>query len=315
MSVKYLFQRIIQNHFQWTRPSPGRLGPSGEGQYVKENGFGHEDWNFNKNLLVDGCLQGYCCYRPREAIKDEAFNIAFATYENRQWYLIGFYLECKFMDDPPVSKEVVLQKIRDLQQLGTSLGKSYRRLKEKYFFKTIWNDSQLLNWRVKPENAVITNQPIPIPRSIFDTRNYRIVKPTELDKKVFDSLYKLAENTNLIDYAEEVDFPEGREQEIRHKMRERNPALIKKVKDVFKNKHGHLFCEVCGFDFHRKYGIIGSGFIEAHHTTPLSQLSGETNTRLKDIALVCSNCHRMLHRKRPWLEMKHLKRLIVKNAK
>jgi len=65
----YLFQRIIQNGFQWTRPSPGRLGPAGEGEYVQDNGFGHEDWNFNKNLLIDDHIYGYCYYGPTEKKK------------------------------------------------------------------------------------------------------------------------------------------------------------------------------------------------------------------------------------------------------
>ena len=310
----YLFQRIIQNHFQWTRPSPGRLGPSGEGEYVQENGFGHEDWNFNKNLLIEGYIYGYCYYQPTEAKRDKKFNIAFATYTNQQWYLIGFYLNCEFVSDPPVNIDVVKQKIRDLQQLGTSLGSSYRQLKGKHLVEAITDEAQWLKWRVSPDNAVRTNQPIPIPKSIFNTKNYRIAKPTELDRNVFDALYSLAENDALIDYADESEFPEGKEQEIKHKIRERNQALIKRAKDSFKKKHGHLYCEVCNFDFNKKYGDIGSDFIEAHHTVPISKLSGEVKTKLKDIALVCSNCHRMLHRKRPWLEMKQLKNLIDENA-
>ena len=34
--------------------------------------------------------------------------------------------------------------------------------------------------------------------------------------------------------------------------------------------------------------------MECHHLLPLSQ-SGVTTTRLSDLALVCSNCHRVLH--------------------
>ena len=38
------------------------------------------------------------------------------------------------------------------------------------------------------------------------------------------------------------------------------------------------------------------------------------NTSLvKDIALVCANCHRMLHRKRPWLNMDDLKKVLSEN--
>ena len=306
----YLFQRIVLNHFQWTRPSPGRLGPSGEGEYVQKNGFGHEDWNFNKNLLVDGCIYGYCYYQPTKAKRDEKFNIAFSTYTNQQWYLVGFYLNCEFVDDPPVNSNVVKQKMRDLQQLGTSLGKSYRKLKGKNFKAKITKETQWLKWRVLPDNAIRTNQPIPIPRSIFNCRNYRIAKPTEVDQYIFDALYSLAEDGELIDYADDSEFPEGKELEIKHKTRERNQALVKKAKELFKNKHGRLFCKVCDFDFEKKYGEIGNNFIEAHHTIPLSRISGEIKTKVKDIALVCPNCHRMLHRRRPWLKMKQLKKLI-----
>lgn len=310
----YLFQRIIQNHFQWTRPSPGRLGPSGEGEYVQENGFGHEDWNFNKNLLINGHIYGYCYYHPTEAKRDEKFSIAFATYTNQQWYIIGFYLNCEFVNDPPVNTNVVKQKIRDLQQLGTSLGGSYRKLKGTGLVDAITDEAQWLKWRVLPDNAIRTNQPIPIPKKVFDTRNYRIAKPTELDQNTFDSLFLLAQDDTLDDYASESEFPEGKEFEIKHKTRERNQALIKKAKDSFKQKHGSIFCEVCNFAFNKKYGEVGNDFIEAHHTVPISQLSEETKSKVEDIALVCSNCHRMLHRKRPWLEMKQLMQLITKRT-
>ncbi|WP_423911183.1 HNH endonuclease [Candidatus Spongiihabitans sp.] len=75
-----------------------------------------------------------------------------------------------------------------------------------------------------------------------------------------------------------------------------------------------LKCACCGFDFFTTYGKIGRGFIEAHHTKPVSTLheDGE-ETHLDDIALVCSNCHRMLHRRRPWLGMEDLSELLVAN--
>jgi hypothetical protein len=309
--VIYLFQRIIQNHFQWTRPSPGRLGPSGEGKYVQQNGFGHEDWNFNKTLLVDGYIYGYCYYQPTETKRDEDFSIAFATYTNQKWYLIGFYLNCKFVADPPVSTDVIKQKIRDLQQLGASLGKPYRKLKGKNFADAIKDEAQWLNWRVLPDNIIRTNQPIHIPQAVLDSKNYRITKPKNLEEHIFKALYALAESDALTDYAEESEFPEGREQEIRHKTRERNQLLIKKAKDSFKQKHGSLFCEVCNFDFSKQYGVVGEGYIEAHHTLPVSLLDAATKTKVADIALVCSNCHRMLHRRRPWLDMKQLKELLA----
>jgi 5-methylcytosine-specific restriction protein A len=61
-----------------------------------------------------------------------------------------------------------------------------------------------------------------------------------------------------------------------------------------------LSCEVCAFDFARTYGKLGEGFIEAHHILPLAE-AGTATTKPADLALVCSNCHRMLHRAKPWL--------------
>lgn len=81
-----------------------------------------------------------------------------------------------------------------------------------------------------------------------------------------------------------------------HKVRERVPAIIKLKKEEILRKKGKLLCEVCGFDFYDSYGDIGKGFIECHHKTPLSKISASTKTSLKDLALVCSNCHRMLHK-------------------
>jgi predicted HNH restriction endonuclease len=313
-TVIYLFQRIIQNHFQWIRPSPGRLGPLGEGEYVQEHGFGHEDWNFNKNLLIDGYMYGYCYYQPTEAKRDESFNIAFATYTNKQWYLIGFYLNCEFIEEPTTRINIITQKANDIKQLGNSLGGYYQKLEEQELISTLEDEAQWLKWRVRPDNAIRTNQPIPIPKTLFNSKNYRITKPTALDDRLFDRLYSLAEENISFDYIDDSEFPEGKEQEITHKTRERNPALIKKAKDKFKEKHGNLYCEICNFDFQEKYGEVGNDFIEAHHTIPVSELNGETKTKLKDIVLVCSNCHRMLHRRRPWLKIDNLKDLIDKKA-
>ncbi len=104
-------------------------------------------------------------------------------------------------------------------------------------------------------------------------------------------------------------FPEGRLLERRHLARERNRALIAKAKALRK---GRLRCEVCAFDFKKVYGRHGDGYIEAHHTKPVSELTETSTTRVEDIALVCANCHRMLHRRRPWLELRDLKQLLAR---
>lgn len=103
--------------------------------------------------------------------------------------------------------------------------------------------------------------------------------------------------------------PEGRLLERRHLRRERDPRLRKrKIKDVLA-RHGRLECEVCGFDFERTYGPRGAGYAECHHITPL-HASGATRTRLQDLAILCANCHRMVHRGSRWLTPAELRDLV-----
>jgi predicted HNH restriction endonuclease len=106
---------------------------------------------------------------------------------------------------------------------------------------------------------------------------------------------------------DEISFPEGKEIYRLHKSKERNKELIRLAKERQIQNDAKLFCQVCGFSFLETYGEIGEGFIEAHHIFPISDLKEETATRIEDLALVCSNCHRMLHRKRPWVTIDKLK--------
>ncbi|MDO5670111.1 MAG: HNH endonuclease [Corynebacterium sp.] len=93
---------------------------------------------------------------------------------------------------------------------------------------------------------------------------------------------------------------EGRLQAVLHLRRERSPKLRKAKLAAVLAAGGTLGCEVCGFDFKARYGVLGDGYVEVHHTLPL-HASGPVETRLEDLALLCSNCHRMIHRAQPWL--------------
>ena len=109
---------------------------------------------------------------------------------------------------------------------------------------------------------------------------------------------------------DENEFPEGRVLACIHRLRERNPALVKRKKEQVLLEKGHLSCEVCGFDFQEVYGSLGAGFAECHHGTPLSELPGSRVSKIADLAIVCANCHRMLHRARPWMSVEDLRGLI-----
>lgn len=92
-----------------------------------------------------------------------------------------------------------------------------------------------------------------------------------------------------------------------HAKRERNTTLIKRKKESTLQVTGKLECEVCGFEYSKKYGELGEGYIECHHNNPLSLNDDIVKTKLEDLTLLCSNCHRMIHRRKPWLTAKELK--------
>ncbi|NIJ45276.1 putative HNH restriction endonuclease [Wenyingzhuangia heitensis] len=91
----------------------------------------------------------------------------------------------------------------------------------------------------------------------------------------------------------EQDFgtKEGKELFRKHRVRERDSSLTYRKKQIA-IKNGNLECEVCNFSFQ---DIYEQDYIECHHKTPI--FKGERITKLEDLALVCSNCHRMLHRR------------------
>jgi len=82
--------------------------------------------------------------------------------------------------------------------------------------------------------------------------------------------------------------------------RRRNRALIEA-----KKAGSDYRCEVCGFRFDEAYGEIGRQFIIAHHTRPIA--SGPRKTTLDDIALLCANCHAMIHTHNPPITVEALR--------
>ncbi len=90
----------------------------------------------------------------------------------------------------------------------------------------------------------------------------------------------------------EEKYLEGGVKYRQHRRRERNAKLVASKKASV----DPLVCEVCGFDFEKQYGDLGKGFAECHHIVPLELADSVIETKLSDLAILCSNCHRMIHR-------------------
>ena len=64
-------------------------------------------------------------------------------------------------------------------------------------------------------------------------------------------------------------------------------------------RHG-VQCQGCEFDFGAFYGPLGEGFIEVHHLQPLAERGKSETDPATELAVLCSNCHRMVHRDRSY---------------
>jgi 5-methylcytosine-specific restriction protein A len=95
---------------------------------------------------------------------------------------------------------------------------------------------------------------------------------------------------------------------MRYFQHDRKVVAIQKTSAL--KLHGRLKCEGCGFDFAATYGARVQGFIEAHHANPVHAMQEGDVTTPDDLALICSNCHRMIYKAKPWLTVAELKGLL-----
>jgi len=122
------------------------------------------------------------------------------------------------------------------------------------------------------------------------------------------------EEITLEHYNEEMGCLEGKEKLVLkfHLNRERSSEIVRSKKA----RAEELICECCEFNFEVKYGKIEADFIECHHKIPICE--GQRITKEEDLALVCSNCHRMLHRKNEddnYHSIESLRKIILRNLK
>ena len=90
------------------------------------------------------------------------------------------------------------------------------------------------------------------------------------------------------------EFWEGRTLTAVHTRRERRPKL-RRTLIALRAQAGPLTCEGCGWTAGAVSAEIAEAAFEAHHLTPLAAI-GLSMTRLKDMALLCATCHRLVHR-------------------
>jgi 5-methylcytosine-specific restriction protein A len=106
-------------------------------------------------------------------------------------------------------------------------------------------------------------------------------------------------------------LPEGAKERIEVNRYERSRVN----RAVCISVHGPT-CAVCGFDFGAVYGALGRDFIHVHHKVPVSVLgAGYLINPVTDLVPVCPNCHAMLHRHDPPLDIEDLKIVLASHGR
>lgn len=167
------------------------------------------------------------------------------------------------------------------------------------------------------KNRNFQGKSFPIPKNIWD----------KLDKMAMDrnpeyhGYQELLEVTlPLIGSTDDADLDSlNAEEEMFDGERKQRIATYHNRNQKLRNKaieiHG-FECMVCGFSFEKKYGARGYGFIEVHHLNPVSSLDEATPVDpKKEMAVVCSNCHTMIHRENDNLSLDELRAIIKQNQK
>tara|TARA_R110001606_G_scaffold397550_1_gene574391 strand:- start:907 stop:1587 length:681 start_codon:yes stop_codon:yes gene_type:complete len=73
-------------------------------------------------------------------------------------------------------------------------------------------------------------------------------------------------------------------------------------------QHFGLNCQVCNFNFEKKFGDLGKEFIHVHHKLEIATIGKEYKINpIKDLIPVCPNCHSMLHKRKPAYTIEELK--------
>ena len=309
----YKLHRVAPNSECWARPSVGRLGQSGVGEYVAEHGFGHEDWNFNFDLATNGRMLGYTVARPAKSAAGEKFGLVLATYDAGGWRAAGYYDGATFINEvglhvPNPAVEQMAADVFQLAEAGQTVSR-YRDMTLAHIEEVIRTDFVYFCWSVSIDRVHVFRQPLPIPKSIFNPGAQRMVTSFDLSEDQFLRIAKLGNDIAPSQRESERETEEGARALKVHKVIERDPRIVAE----FKANLTSFACSVCGFDFGERYGNLGAGFIECHHTKPVAKMKPGDKTKLSDLCAVCSNCHRMIHRSMPMLKCEQLRELIEIN--
>ena len=120
-------------------------------------------------------------------------------------------------------------------------------------------------------------------------------------KAVSDILKKLENNGKENNLYQETSELTTKEKKVLVPHLKYEGRIHQIVVNKIKKEKGYI-CEVCGFNFSDHYKHLeNSNFIELHHLNMYKNLKENETRKLTgdDFAVLCSNCHRMIHKLKP----------------
>ena len=139
-----------------------------------------------------------------------------------------------------------------------------------------------------PDEAAYRAAPMSIGKQISVPRPGISAMP--LYVRVTDSSTSERANTLVPSYATEFDI-EGTRTEVRYFARHRSRRRLRVA--AFERACG--VCLVCGKDFSKVLDGRGIRVLQVHHRRQLSSRQVPAVTTIEDLAVVCANCHMLLH--------------------
>jgi hypothetical protein len=92
-----------------------------------------------------------------------------------------------------------------------------------------------------------------------------------------------------------------------HLRRERDRGIAEAKRNAAKQPDGSLVCEGCGFVSRSTYPGLEADLCEIHHRLPLAAGAAPVETSLNDLAVLCPNCHRAIHRTQPLMSVEEFR--------
>lgn len=166
---------------------------------------------------------------------------------------------------------------------------------EEYPAKAIWVAAHInLKRKTRRHTTIIEGQ--------LGQLGFTVIKKKIRPRVTFDIDWSF-----FSDFEPEEGYFEGIRYKTEIQRTQRSSKLVEKAK-----KNSDYSCQGCGFNIGEFYGGWGKDYIEAHHIDPLSNREGEGEiTNISELVMLCSNCHRMVHKKKECLTLEELRSLIA----